>query len=150
MAYRDRSADAATIRNWISGRVQQVSNAVGNIGVSVVDSANAIFGKAQGAITDFVNNAMPVALSALGQLSYSGSSGNYQSATEPIVLYAKFFNVSWSEDVNYIGHIAQGRDIINRCPGFNQIDNPRIEIPGLLLTEEEAIETYMRGGFYFE
>lgn len=150
MEYRSREADAAAIRNWWQGLRSNVSNATQQIGNNIVDGANAIFSRVQGTVTTFINNALPTAIAALGQLSYSGSSGNFQSATERIVLYAKFTGYIWAADSNQIGHIYFNRNKVKNSGGFCVVDNPRVEIPGILMVEEQSIEDFLKAGIYYE
>ena len=121
------------------------------IGNAVTDQASALLDRVRGTVNTFTQAALPTAVAALGQLHYSGSSGNFQSATEPITLYAKFFSGYRVQDINESGYPVYTRERLLSCRGgYVLVDMPHIEIDGALLVELQVIEDFLKGGCYIE
>lgn len=127
---------------WYSSALQDVGN-------TIVDTGRAALRSVIGAINTVAPNALPTATAALAQLTYRGTTGNFQSAMEPIVLSAKFQHVSQMNPESF-GSPCYMRDYINTFSGFVLCDHPHFSTGLATSVEESAIEAFMSGGFYVE
>lgn len=137
------------IGNRVSNAASAVGAAFSSVGNEIVDAGTSILNRAAETVSTFVGAAMPTAIAALAQLSYSGSSGNFQSATENIGFYYKFQLLADLDDAD-IGFPAYEHHYCATQPGFIQIANPKVILPSATLTEEQMVENYMREGFFYE
>lgn len=93
--------------------------------------------------------AVSTAQAALAQLSYSGSTGNFQSAEEPISLTAKFQPIV-EQYPEKIGSPLYKAVVINTLSGFVLCRDAVIGLSIATGREEEAVTSLMNSGFYFE
>lgn len=104
-------------------------------------------------IVDTTKQVLPKALSsaqaAMAQLSYSGSTGDFLSSEENIVLTAKFFRVV-EQLPSKIGCPYYKADFINTFSGFVQCRNAVFGNSIATVVEENAIEDFLNSGFYYE
>lgn len=102
-----------------------------------------------GAVAKVLPNAASAAKGALAQLSYSGSAGNFQTAFELITLSAKF---QWIVDQapEKIGNPLFKNRYIKDLSGFVKCEIPVFSGTIATSLEEEAVETFMSGGFFYE
>ena len=104
-------------------------------------------------IVNGVKTVLPGAISAakgaLAQLSYSGSTGNFQTAFEPITLSAKF---QWLVDQSpaRLGSPLYREVYLKDLTGFVKCENPVFQSSIATAVEEEAIESFMAAGFFME
>lgn len=93
--------------------------------------------------------AMNAAKGALAQLSYSGTTGNFQTALEFITLSAKFMQIV-PQAPEKIGSPLYQSVMINSLNGFVKTERAVFSSPIATTTEEEAVEAFMNNGFYYE
>lgn len=93
--------------------------------------------------------AMNAAKGALAQLSYSGTTGNFQTALEFITLSAKFMQIV-PQAPEKIGSPLYQSVMINTLNGFVKTERAVFASPIATTTEEEAVEAFMNNGFYYE
>lgn len=93
--------------------------------------------------------AVSTAQAALAQLSYSGSTGNFQSAEETIALTAKFQPIV-DQYPEKIGSPLYRAVVINTLSGFVLCRDAVIGLSIATGREEEAVTSMMNSGFYFE
>lgn len=94
-------------------------------------------------------NAISAAKGALAQLSYSGTTGNFQTALEFITLSAKFMQIV-PQSPEKIGSPLYQSVMINTLNGFVKTERAVFASPIATTTEEEAVEAFMNNGFYYE
>lgn len=94
-------------------------------------------------------NAISAAKGALAQLSYSGTTGNFQTALEFITLSAKFMQIV-PQAPEKIGSPLYQNVMINTLNGFVKTERAVFSSPIATTTEEEAVEAFMNNGFYYE
>lgn len=93
--------------------------------------------------------AVSTAQAALAQLSYSGSTGNFQSAEETIALTAKFQPIV-DQYPEKIGSPLYRAVVINTLSGFVLCRDAVIGLSIATGREEEAVTSFMNSGFYYE
>lgn len=93
--------------------------------------------------------AVSTAQAALAQLSYSGSTGNFQSAEETISLTAKFQPIV-DQYPEKIGSPLYQAVIINTLSGFVLCKDAAIGLTIATGIEEEAVTSFLNSGFYYE
>lgn len=120
-----------------------------DIGSAAVDFGRNLLGGIIDGISDIAPSALPTATAALAQLSYRGTTGNFQSAMEPVVLSAKFQKIS-AMNPETQGSPCYMRDYINTFSGFVMCDNPVFQSSIATSVEESAIEALMQRGFFYE
>lgn len=100
-----------------------------------------------------IKKAAPTAIStanaALAQLSYSGSTGNFQSASENITLSAKFQPIV-EQNPEHVGSPLYQRVYLNTLSGYVKCENAVFAAPNATSNEETAIEAFLNGGFFYE
>lgn len=125
------------------------SDFLDNIGSAAVDFGRNLLGGIIDGISDVAPSALPTATAALAQLSYRGTTGNFQSAMEPIVLSAKFQKISPMNPETQ-GSPCYLRDRISTFSGFVMCDNPVFQSSIATSVEESAVEAMMAKGFFYE
>lgn len=120
-----------------------------NIGTAAVDAGRNLLNGIISGISEVAPSALPTATAALAQLSYRGTTGNFQSAMEPIVLSAKFQKIS-AMNPETQGSPCYMRDYINTFSGFVMCDNPVFQSSIATSVEEGAAEAMMAKGFFYE
>lgn len=120
-----------------------------DIGSAAVDFGRNLLGGIIDGISDVAPSALPTATAALAQLSYRGTTGNFQSAMEPIVLSGKFQHIS-AMNPETQGSPCYMRDHINTFSGFVMCDNPIFQSSIATSVEEGAVEAMMAKGFFYE
>ena len=120
-----------------------------DIGSAAVDFGRNLLGGIIDGISDVAPPALPTATAALAQLSYRGTTGNFQSAMEPIVLSAKFQKISPMNPESQ-GSPCYLRDRISTFSGFVVCDNPVFQSSIATSVEESAVEAMMAKGFFYE
>ncbi len=121
----------------------------GAIGNPLVDAGNALLGKIVGSVQKVLPKAVSTAQAALAQLSYSGTTGNFQSAEENITLVGKFLPLvdTYPEK---IGSPLYKPKVISSLSGFLLCKDAVFESSTATETEKAAVEAFMNGGMYFE
>lgn len=120
-----------------------------NIGTAAVDAGRNLLNGIISGISEVAPSALPTATAALAQLSYRGTTGNFQSAMEPIVLSGKFQHIS-AMNPETQGSPCYLRDYINTFSGFILCDNPVFQSSIATSVEEGAVEAMMARGFFYE
>lgn len=104
-------------------------------------------------IVDDVKKVLPTAVStaqaAIAQLSYSGTTGNFITAEENIILTAKFYKIV-EQYPEKIGCPYYQADYLNTFSGFVKCRDAVFSSTIATVTEESAIEEMLNGGFFFE
>lgn len=129
-------------QNWIE-------RAISDLGNTIVDGGRQLLKDVIGSVETVIPNALPTAAAALAQLSYRGTTGNFQSAMEYITLSAKFQHISPMNPETQ-GSPCFMRDYINTFEGFVLCDHPQFASNMATSVEETAVEAFMTGGFYYE
>lgn len=96
-----------------------------------------------------IPGAVSAAQAAIAQLSYSGTTGNFQSASETIVLSAKFQPIV-EQAPDKIGSPLYQKKYINTLSGFVKCEDAVFSTTLATSTEEEAVEAFMNNGFFYE
>lgn len=140
------SEGSSSILGNIASSVSGIATSIGN---AVVDEGRQLLNGVVSTVRKVFPSALPTATAALAQLSYRGTTGNFQSAMEPIVLSAKFQHIS-AMNPETQGSPCYQRDLINTFSGFIMCENPVFS--GSIGTDVErtAVEAFMAGGFYYE
>lgn len=104
-------------------------------------------------IVSSVKRVAPAAISAaqgaLAQLSYSGSTGNFQSALENVTLAAKFQRIV-EQAPSKVGSPLNKSVYINTLNGFVKCEHPVFTATTATSLEEDAVEAFMEKGFFYE
>lgn len=105
--------------------------------------------KIVGTAKQIVPKALSSAQAAMAQLSYSGSTGNFLSTDENIVLTAKFLRAvdMYPEK---IGNPLYSQVYLNTLSGFVQCRNAVFGSTTATVEEENAVEEFLNSGFYYE
>ena len=101
------------------------------------------------AAKEVLPKAVSTAQAALAQLSYSGTTGNFLSTEDNIVLTGKFFKTV-EQFPEKIGSPLHKAVMINTLNGFCQCRNAVFSSTTATVEEEIAIEAFMNDGFYYE
>lgn len=122
-----------------------------NIGNTIVDKGRALLSGVIEGARDVINTALPSATAALAKLSFSGATGNFTSANENIVLSGKFQIIAETAP-NKKGSPCYKNLLISSIPngGFVMCENPVFAAGTATVTEEKAVEEFLKGGFYYE
>ena len=112
-------------------------------------TGNSLLDRVVGAVEKVLPNAVSAAKGALAQLSYSGSTGNFTTAIENIVLSAKFQNIV-EQAPSKIGSPLYKSVLINSLSGFVLCEKPVFQSSRATAEEESAIEEFMARGFFYE
>ena len=94
-------------------------------------------------------NAISSAQAALAQLSYNGSTGNFQSAQEDIVLSGKFQPIV-AQYPEKIGSPYYQAAYLNTFSGFVKCQDAVFAATTATNVEEAAVEAFLNGGFFYE
>ena len=115
-----------------------------------VDSGkNSLWNIIESTVKQVIPKAVSSAQAALAQLSYSGSTGNFQSAEENITLSARFFKIV-DQYPEKIGSPCYRSAFLNTFSGFVKCKDAVFSSTTATSTEEQAIEIFMNSGFYYE
>lgn len=93
--------------------------------------------------------AVASASAAMAQLSFAGSTGNFLSGEDTIVLTAKCLKMV-NQAPEKIGSPLMSYEYINTLSGYVQCKNSVFQSTTATVEEEIAIEDFMNGGFFFE
>ena len=140
-----------SVSEGVSGAVQIPVAPAGivSIGDAIADQGRALLAGVLTAVQPVAEKAISSATAALGQLSYSGAIGNFTSADAFITLKAKFQQIVETAPERY-GYPLQKNRVIQNLPGFILCANSYVSIADATSIEEQAIETFMNNGFYYE
>lgn len=117
---------------------------------SISEAADFLGEVADAATSEIFPSIAGAAASAAATLTYQGTTGDFTSANEIIFLQGKFFPVCGTDPEDY-GSPLMKRVRLDTLSGFVLCEHPHIEAaPGATITEIEAIESYLVGGFFFE
>lgn len=94
-------------------------------------------------------NAASSGIAAMATLTYSGSVGDFTSSSEVINLQGKFFPITGTDPEDY-GSPLRERLRINTLSGFVLCEHAHMQLFPGMITEAEAIESYMTMGFFYE
>jgi hypothetical protein len=120
-----------------------------NQGLSAIRQGGTWLDRIVDAAKKVIPGAVSTAQAALAQLSYSGSTGNFQSAEETIALTAKFQPIV-DQFPDKIGSPLYKAVVINTLSGFVLCKDATIALTIATGHEEEAITSFLNGGFYYE
>jgi len=121
-------------------------------------AVSADLSQAKAALEDFAENAADINLggnaassgiAAMASLAYSGSGGDFTSSSEVINLQGKFFPITGTDPEDY-GSPLRERVQINTLSGFVLCEHAHMQLFPGMITEAEAIESYMTMGFFYE
>lgn len=115
-----------------------------------VDSGrNSLWNILQSVAKKVIPGAVSSANAALAQLSYSGSTGNFQSASENITLSAKFQPIV-DQYPEKIGCPLYKAAYLNTFSGFVKCEDAVFSATTATSVEEQAVEAFLNGGFFYE
>ena len=157
--YRDRATDAAAIGNFLTGAKTAASSVVSDITESattaIASAVNPILAEGRAMLDSVVSSvqqvaptAIATATAALAKLQFSGMTGNFQSATENIVLTLTAFNVADDNSVN-IGAPYRKIAPLWMLGGFCQCENAKVLLD-CTETEQKAVEDLLNKGVFLE
>lgn len=121
----------------------------GAIGNAIVDSGRALLDSIVSSIKPVLPGALSAANAALAQLSYNGSTGNFQSAQEDIVLTGKFQQIV-AQYPEKIGSPYYQAVYLNTLSGFVKCQDAVFASTTATNLEEAAVEAFLNGGFFYE
>lgn len=98
---------------------------------------------------DLGSNALSSGVAAMASLNYSGSTGDFSSAREVINLQGKFMQIVGTDPEDY-GSPLFRRVQINTLSGFILCEHAHFQLSLGMISEAEAIETFMERGFFYE
>lgn len=105
---------------------------------------------ADNATTTILPSIAGAAAAAASQLTYTGTTGDFTSAEEVVMLQGKFIPIV-GQDPEDFGSPLMRRVRLDTLSGFVLCEHPHIEYaPGATVTEIETIESYLVGGFFYE
>ena len=139
------------MRQWARDTLKETGNPVPELS-EVMESAqtgdNAI-DRIINSVKKVIPKAVSTAQAALAQLSYSGTTGNFQSAEETITLVGKFLPLvdTYPEK---IGSPLYKPKVINSLSGFLLCKDAVFESTIATETEKTAVEAFLNSGMYFE
>lgn len=134
---------------WRQGARNIVSNIASDIGNDVVDEGRSLLGGILSSVKEVMPQAISAANAALAQLSYSGSTGNFQSASENITLSAKFQPIV-DQYPEKIGCPFYKAAYLNTFSGFVKCEDAVFSATTATSVEEQAVEAFLNGGFFYE
>lgn len=136
-------------RNTLKSAGYEVPELYETMNETVDSGRNSLWNIVQSVAKKVIPGAVSSANAALAQLSYSGSTGNFQSASEDITLSAKFQPIV-DQYPEKIGCPYYKADYLNTFSGFVQCEGAVFSGSIATSIEEEAIEAFLNGGFYYE
>lgn len=105
---------------------------------------------ADNATSDILPSIVGAAASAAAQLTYTGTTGDFTSAEEVVMLQAKFIPIVGQDPEDYGSPLMQ-RVRLDTLSGFILCEHAHIEyILGATISEIQTIESYLVGGFFYE
>lgn len=113
------------------------------------NAGNSLLDRLVSSVKKVIPGAVSTAQAALAQLSYSGSTGNFQSAEETISLTAKFQPIV-DQYPEKIGSPLYRAVVINTLSGFVLCRDAVIALPTATGREEDALTSILNSGFYYE
>lgn len=141
-----------SIGNTVGSAVENAATAAGNY---ITSFADPIIGEGREAINNIITSvervaptAIATATAALAKLQFSGMTGNFQSATENIVLTLTAFNVADDNSVN-IGAPYRKVAPLGILGGFCQCENAKVQLT-CTETEQRAVEELLNKGVFIE
>ena len=121
----------------------------GAINNAIVDTGRALLDGIVSSIKPVLPGALSAANAALAQLSYNGSTGNFQSAQEDIVLSGKFQPIV-AQYPEKIGSPLYQAAYLNTFSGFVKCQDAVFAATIATNIEEAAVEAFLNGGFFYE
>ena len=144
---------ASQLLGWWNPSVEKteaiISSAQNTISETVGQAESALWGFADYATETILPNVASSAAAALAQLSYSGATGNFESAMENIALFAKFQKIV-EQFPERVGYPYCRKVRLNTLSGFISCQAPTFHSTTATSDEEAIIENFMSGGFYYE
>ncbi len=150
--YRSREEDAAAIGGFFTGAANRVkdtaSTAIASAVNPVVAEGRAMLDSVVTSIKAVAPTAIATATAALAKLQYSGTTGNFQSATEDIVLTLTAYDVA-EDNSAHIGAPYRKTVPLWLIGGFCQCENAKLEL-SCTYAEQKAVEELLNKGVYLE
>ena len=115
---------------------------------TIVDSGRSALDTVVNAAPNVAQAAISTATAALAKAQYSGTTGNFESALENIVLTLSYFNVSADNSVN-IGSPCRKSIQLSTLHGFCKCDGAKVMLD-CTEYEQEAVETLLNRGIFIE
>lgn len=141
------------VRQWARNTLQQNGVEVPELSEVMNETVDAGRNNLWDIIKSTVGKVIPGAISAanaaLAQLSYNGSTGNFQSAQEDIVLTGKFQPIV-AQYPEKIGSPCYKAAYLNTFSGFVKCQDAVFAATTATSIEETAVETFLNNGFYYE
>ena len=96
-----------------------------------------------------IPKAVASASAAMAQLSFAGSTGNFLSGEDTIVLTAKCLKMV-NQAPEKVGSPLMSYEYISTLSGYVQCKNAAFQSTTATVEEEIAIEEFMNNGFFYE
>lgn len=136
------------VRGFVGSQVDRIEDRISDITDGVQAKVRQAWGDIFAGVGKVVNKVAPAALSAMATLEFKGTQGSFCSVTQPLRLVARFTGVT-NDRHDRIGWPVMNYCLMNELSGFVLCENAVVEIPGTL-SEKQAVEAFMNGGFYIE
>lgn len=130
-----------------SGAKEALSNAKVIVN-DVVDDGRAALDTVVNAVPIVFNSALSTATAALAKAQYSGTTGNFQSALEPIVLTLTYYNAAEDNSMN-IGSPCKKLLQLSTLTGFCQCEGAKVAL-ACTEYEQQAVEDLLNRGVFLE
>ena len=137
-------ANLKTVQNRELAGAKEIVN---NIPIIINEGRDAL-NNIISAVPDIVSSAVSTATAALAKLHYSGTNGNFQIATEPIVITMTAYTVVDDNSENVGFPYYQSMHLAN-VTGFCLCENAKVELT-CTHVEQEAVEALLNKGVYLE
>lgn len=127
----------------------QTANIIADTANDVVDQGRALLGDIVDSTTPVLSSVLSGLEAAFSQFSYTGSTGNFQTALELITLSGKFQPIV-DQYPEKIGSPLHKTMMLRDLSGFVLCENAVFSAVGATSIEEQAVEAFMNGGFFYE
>ncbi|MBO7183057.1 MAG: hypothetical protein J6V49_02880 [Bacteroidales bacterium] len=118
-------------------------------GNNIVDEGRSLLEGVVSSVREVLPKALSTANAAMAQLSFSGTTGNFQSASEDIVLSAKFQPIV-EQYPEKIGSPLYKKRYLHDLSGFIKCEDAVFSTTLATSVEEQAVEEFLNSGFFFE
>lgn len=136
------------VKEKIVAGIQETSANVQEVVSDVVDSGRSALDTVINAVPIVASSALSTATAALAKAQYSGTTGNFQSVLEPIVLTLTYYNAAEDNSSN-IGSPCKKLLQLSTLSGFCQCEGAKVAL-GCTEYEQQAVEDLLNRGVFIE
>ena len=136
-------------RNTLKSAGYEVPELYETMNETVDSGRNSLWNIIKSVAKTIIPGAVSAANAAIAQLSYSGSTGNFQSASEDITLSVKFQPIV-DQYPEKIGSPLYKAVYLNTLSGFAKCEDAVFASTMATSIEEQAVEAFLNGGFFYE